>query len=620
VQPTAIATEQRRRGLSWIVVAAVATVSALLSLPLAFVHLREKPLTPALVRFQVLAPGPDIAVGGTYVSPDGRRIAFSATGPDGRNVLWVRTLDSLDSRSIAATEGFESPPFWSPDSRFIAFEAAGKLRKVEASGGPAQTICDVPDLWRGGAWSREGVIIFGTGTQGLMRISEGAGIVSPLTKLDFSRRELFHMSPVFLPDGRHFLYVPPSTGDSGGIYIGSLDEKPDQQNPKRLVATGSSVIYAPSLGSGSVSSRIGHILFVREGTLMAQAFDVGRLKLAGEAVPIAENFSDTGFPRYSVSTTGVLAYNTGGFRGGNPDTQLTWFDRSGKTLGTLGGPGHYNTLSLSPDGTRVVFSRTSSQAGETSGRPPNYDLWIHEFSRNTSTQITFDPTINWQAVWSADGSRIIFASDRDGPFNLYQKDSSGAGKEDLHFKSSDGKMPYDWSPDGRFLLYVNTTGLRGKLWFLPLAGDDRKPAPYLETDANESHARFSPDGRYVAYTSNTSGVNDVYVQPFPLASTGKWKIGNGSQPHWRRDGKELFYLSNDSKLMAVDTTTNPAFQVGAPKVLFTVPIWGGARFVTRYDVTGDGKRFLVNALTSETTASASTPITVVLNWQAGLKK
>jgi hypothetical protein len=424
----------RHRRWPWILVAAVTTVAALVSLPLAFVHYHEKPTAPELARFEIPAPGSGTAVGGAYVSPDGRRIAISATGPDGRNAIWVRSLDSFDARPLAATEGFTTPPVWSPDSQFIAFEVAGKLRKVEVSGGPAQTICDVPELWRGGSWSREGVIIFGTGTQGLMRVSDAGGMVSLLTKLDSSRRELFHTSPTFLPDGRHFIYLRGSTGESGGIYLGSLDAQPDQQNSKRLIATQSSAIFAPP-GPGSVNSRIGHILFVREGALMAQALDVRHLALAGAAVPIGENLSDSGIPRYSASTTGVLVYNTGGIGSGSPTTKLTWFDRSGKILGTVGEPGQYNTVALSPDETRVAFSRMSSQARETSGRPPNYDLWVHEFARNTSTQITFDPAINWQAVWSADGSRIVFASDRDGPFNLYQKDSSGAGKEDLFFKS-----------------------------------------------------------------------------------------------------------------------------------------------------------------------------------------
>jgi Tol biopolymer transport system component len=235
-------------------------------------------------------------------------------------------------------------------------------------------------------------------------------------------------------------------------------------------------------------------------------------------------------------------------------------------------------------------------------------------------KLTVDPNTNWQAVWSADGSRIVFASNRNGPFDLYEKVSSGAGKEDPLLKSEEGKFPYDRSPDGRFLLYVITSiGLRGKLWYLPLTGDDRKPVRYLQTDANESHARFSPDGRFVAYTSDAAGVSDVYVQPFPVPSGGKWKIGSGSQPHWRRDGKELFYISGDSKVMAVDVTTTPAFKAGTPKALFAAPIMAGARFVSRCDVTADGKKFLITTVPEESNSAAS-PITVVLNWEAGLKK
>jgi Tol biopolymer transport system component len=225
------------------------------------------------------------------------------------------------------------------------------------------------------------------------------------------------------------------------------------------------------------------------------------------------------------------------------------------------------------------------------------------------------------AAWSPSGSSVIFSSNRDGRSNLYQKPASGAGKEDLLLKSEDEKFPYDWSRDGRFLLYVGAaTGLKGSIWFLPLTGDDRKPVQYLLTDANESHARFSPDGRFVAYTSDAARVNDVYVQPFPVASSGKWKIGSGSQPRWRRDGRELFYISGDSKVMAVDVTTTPAFKVGTSKVLFAAPIWSGARFVSRYDVTADGQKFLINALPAETDSTGSAPITVVLNWEAGLKR
>jgi len=580
----------------------------------------EKPPAPEVVRFQVPAPGPFGSFDRASVSPDGRRIAFSATGRDGHSVVWVRALDSLESRTLPGTEDVIAPMLWSPDSRFLAFCVPGKLKKVEVAGGPPQTLCDVPELWRGGAWSRQGVIIFAAGNFSpvLMRVSETGGVPSPLTKLDSARREAFHGGVSFLPDGRHFVYSRSSSIESG-VYIGSLDAKPEQQSTKRLLATRSEATYAPSTDRAGVNSGMGHLLFVRDSSLVAQPFDSRRQELLGEAVPIAENLAENlsfGHKRFSVSTTGVLTYQSGGT---GMNTRLTWFDRTGKTLGTIGEPGPYNTVALSPDGTRIAFSRVSTLSG--SSGIPSTDLWVHQFARNTSTKITFDPAVNWQAVWTADGSRIVFASSQNGPFDLYQKVSSGAGKEELVLKSEEAKYPYDWSPDGRFLLYVAVgTGLRGSLWYLPLTGDDRKPVRYLQSDANESHARFSPDGRFVAYTSNAAGASDVYVQPFPEASRGKWKIGSGSQPHWRRDGRELFYISPDSKVMAVDVGTAPAFKAGTPKALFTAPIWAGARFVSRYDVTDDGKKFLMTTVPEESNSAASAPITVVLNWEAGLKK
>ena len=571
------------------------------------------------MRFQISAPEPGGNISEGDVSPDGRRIAFLARSRDGHSALWVRPLDSLDSRSLAVTEGVITSLFWSPDSRFIAFVVAGKLKKVDVAGGPPQSVCDVPEIWNGGAWSREGVIIFGSGGlggQGLMRVSETGGIASPLTRLDASRQEVFHAGPSFLPDGRHFVYLRASSTDNSGIFIGSLDAKPEKQNSKRVLAIRSVAVYAPATDRALINSGIGHLLFVREGSLMAQDFDSRRQELAGDAVPIAENLSGINLARFSVSTTGVLVYQPGGR---SPITRLTWFDRTGKTLGTIGEAGPYNTVALSPDGTRLAYSRLRKEQG---GRGlPDTDLWVHEFARNTSTQFTFDPSLNWMAVWSANGSHIIFSSNRGGPSNFYQKLASGASKEDLLLKSEDDKFPYDWSPDGRFLLYVTiATGLRGSLWFLPLTGDDRKPVQYLQTGANESHARFSPDGRFVAYTTDAAGVSEVYVQPFPVASGDKWTIGSGSQPRWRRDGRELFYISGDSKVMAVDVTTTPTFKASTPKVLFAAPIWSGARFVSRYDVTADGKKFLINALPAETAPTAAAPVTVVLNWEAGLKR
>ena len=606
----------------WPMVAGVATLALA---ALGFIHVREKaPVAPEPVRFQIPAPEKGNFTFGAYVSPDGRRMAFPVRGPDGRIALWVHSLGSLESRALAGTEGAAAPVFWSPDSRFIAFGVQGKVKKVDASGGPPQTVCDLSGLWRGGGWSRDGVIVFGVSGKGLMRVSDAGGAASPLTTVDSSRQETSHSGPAFLPDGRHFVYHRNSTAENSGIYLGSLDAKPEQQSSKRLVTTTSNVAYAPSPNPPLGDAGLGYLLFVREGSLMAQAFDARRLELAGEAVPIAENLADIGVPFFSVSTTGVLAYRTGA-GSAYPALQLTWFDRAGKILGTVGEPGQYNTLALSPDGARVAFSRNDPQAAGKGGAGTgggNTDIWLYEFSRGASTRLTFDPGLDWFAVWSPDGSRIVFSSDRDGPNNLYQKASSGAGNEEALLKSNETKYADDWSPDGRFLAYG--LGREAGLWLLPLTGDDRKPRPYLETESG-SQARFSPDGRYVAYTSNQSGKNEVYVRPFPTASGGKWMIskGGGNQPHWRRDGKELFYISADSKMMAVEVAgASGTFQSGIPKALFAAPVWGGgtASNTTRYDVTPDGKKFLINSVPAETTPGASSPITVVLNWQAGLKK
>jgi eukaryotic-like serine/threonine-protein kinase len=513
----------------------------------------------------------------------------------GRQSLWLRPLDALDAQQLAGTEGGVSP-FWSPDGRSIGFIAAGKLKKLDISGGPAQTLSDAVSV--GGAWNRDGVIVFSrSATEGLYRIPAAGGTPEPLTTLDKSRNEYTHAWPHFLPDGRHFLYVAgASPPEQSAIFLGSLDSK----QTRLLLGVESSVSYAPP----------GYLLYALEGTLVARPFDADRLELTGEAVPVVKQIGFTlGNARahFSVSETGTLLYRP------NPaaaDTQLVWFDRAGKQLGTAGAAGHYSDIRLSPDGKRVAFQRLDTERGAS-------DIWLMELARGTPSRLTFDPANDGDAVWSPDGVRVVFSSMREGLPNLYQKLSSGAGGEELLLKSDEAKFATDWSPDGRHVLYHAMSRQSYDLWVLPLFGE-RRPEPFVRTDFQESSGRFSPDGRFVAYVSNESGRYEVYVQSFP-ASGGKWQVSNGggASPRWRRDGRELFYLSADGKLMSVEVDgSSDRFEAGVPAPLFE-PRVGAISGDSPYDVAADGRRFLVKVPVGE---NAPAPVTVVLNWTADLKR
>ena len=461
-------------------------------------------------------------------------------------------------------------PFWSPDSNSLGFWTEGKLKKLEASRGSPHTLCDVPGTFHGGAWSQDGVIVFGRTGAGLWQVPADGGTPVPLTKLDPVRQEVEHAFPSFLPDGRHFFYLRVSINpEISGIFVGSLDAKPEQQSSQQITATQQEAIYVPS----AESSKNGYLLFMREETLVAQPFDTARMNLAGKTVPILEQVAGAeevgingGYAFFSASSNGVLAFRGGSFA----NTRLTWYDRQGTVVGMAGEPGQYSDVALSPDGTRVAVRLAGPRMVGKAGQWGNIDIWLHELDRGISTRFTFDPAAEGMPVWLPDGSSIVFYSNRDGPNNLYQKPSSGAGNEEALLKSGEDKSPYDWSPDGRFLLYATRsqgTGL--DLWVLPLAGDNRKPSLYLKTEFNEGQARFSPDGRFVAYTSNESGKSEVYVRPFPSPSGGKWMVstGGGFQPRWRRNGKELFYVSADAMLMAVGVNLSPGIQSRYPQGL-----------------------------------------------------
>ena len=601
------APQPARRPLPWIgATAALAVVSTAL-LALAVVHFRETPPEAPPVRFQIPAPEKASFRVPPAISPDGRRVAFVAAVEGGQSRLWVRPLGSLEAQPLPGTDDAYFL-FWSPDSRFIGFSAQGKLKKVEVSGGPPQTLCDSPPFVSG-AWSRQGVIVFGTSRGRLFRVAAAGGAAGPLTTLDPSRQEEAHHEPFFLPDDRHFLYfIRAGAAEHSGVYLGAVDARADSKDRRRLLGADSHAEYAPPL-----DGRLGHLLFVRENTLMAQPFDARKLQLAGEPFPVAERVGAfVGHGAFSVSDTGVLAWREGA---GGLRTQLTWFDRDGKKLATVGKPGYYQNVALSPDGRQAAGEHAPDQV-------TNRDIWLFDLARDIPSRFTFHAAIDSMPVWSPDGGRIVFSSGRDGPLNLYQKISSGAGNETALLQSNTAKTPFDWSRDGRFLVYASQDPkTRLDLWVLPMTGDRAQrapPAPYLQTEFDESQGQFSPDGKWMAYTSNESGVAQVYVQPFPAAG-GKRQISSegGFQPRWRGDGRELFFLAPGGVLMSAEIRAAPKFESSVPKRLFQTQMFSQTLNFHRYAVTPDGKRFLMIATTEET---ASAPITVVQNWLAGVKR
>jgi serine/threonine protein kinase len=605
VLASAIPPTQRRSKRSSVAMI-VCAILALALVLLGFFHFSERSLETPVVRFEVVPPG-NAAFGETVrLSPDGKHLAFIANGPNGTNQLWIRSLDTVQSKALPGTDGAVPAFFWSPDSKSIAYATFGNtLKRVDISGGPPQTILELGASYRGGAWSdgppEARTIIVGSTGRGLIQMPATGGMPKPLTVRDTGE----HSAPVFLPGQRNFLYDRTAhDNEPEGIYIGSLDIPAEQQSSKRLFASDSGPMYAPI-----PNSPVGYILFRRETALMAQAFDADRLALVGEQILLAEGIMPGLGPTFSASGNGVLSFRTGVAQ----RRTLSWFERSGTLLKTTGDPADYNLVSLSPDGTQVAVSRIDSG---------NTDVWINEIEQGNTRRLTFDSAAESYPVWSPNGSEIIFASDRNNS-TLVRKAASGAGPDQTVYSSNDLKYAQDWSRDGQFLLYSVGTTSNFDLWMLQLGP---KPAPqkYIATEFTESQGRFSPDGRYVAYSSNASGRNEVYVQTFPNPSQGKWMISvnGGSAPRWRSDGKELFYISADSKIMAVDVSTTPTFaKQSAPKVLFSAPIYGGGTTtnVTRYDVTPDGQRFLINTERSQSPTEIN-PITVILNWPALLKR
>ena len=577
----------------------IAGILALATLTMAALYFirQPKPETRS-IKLLVLPPEKTFLMAGQppIISPDGKTLAFVAMDVSGSAFLYVRPLDSLVARPL---EGSESAymPFWSPDSRSLGFFAKGKLKRVDLAGGQPTTLANATNA-RGGAWSRDGVIIYcPVPPSPLMRVSASGGEPTPINSDNLLQGGASRWLPFFLPDGRHYLYVARMAGSEREVRVGVLDSN----ESKSLLNAYSNAVYAPP----------GYLLYRRESTLVAHRFDADKLELMGEPIPIAEDvgFDATSYQGYfSASEDGVVVHHSGSAG----LTQLTWVDRTGKQLGLIGEPADQGDLELSPDDSRLAFRRVDNRTGSIS-------LWLIDIARGMPSRFTFEKTTDFSPIWSPDGGRIVFSSLRDGPPNLYQKVSSSAGNDEPLIKSLTAKISFDWSRDGRYILYgVVDPKTSWDLWTLSL-DDPSKPVPFLQTNFDERGAKFSPNGRWVAYESNESGANEVCVRAFPVTA-GKWQISitGGEQPRWRRDGKELFYISTDRKLMSVEVNTDGAtFEHRAPTVLFGTRVGGIDTPGDYYSVTADGQRFVLNNLVAE---AANTPITVVLNWTVDLKR
>ena len=582
-----------RAWLPW----AIATFVLLALMPMNVLHYLETPPPQPVIIATLLPPeNADFDFNGTYplpaISPDGTRIVFGARQKGGRAQLWLRRLDSQTAQPLPGTEG-AGLPFWSPDSRWIGFGQGSKLKKIDIQGGPPVPVTDLPADFRGGSWNSEGVIVFGVLNNGpLLRVAASGGMAVAASSGQS------HRYPWFLPDGRHFLYATNQAGDMP-VQVGSLDEP--AESGKVVAQAHSPAVYAQ-----------GHLLFLRENTLMAQPFDAVRLETTGEAMPVAEGVPSFTQPLrlggFAVSPAGLLTFLSGT---NGEQAQLLWKDRFGKVLGNLGERiPIIGNVAISPDQKSAAVGFGTVQ-----------DLWIYDAARGLPTRFTFDPAIDREPVWSPDGKTLYFVSARGkGNFNVYRKASNGTGAEELLLEDAVDKSPTSFSPDGRLLLYSrNDPKTSSDIWILPLTqeagGAKPEPRVFLQTPFNEARPQFSPDGQWVAYESNESGQREVYAAPLP-GPGGKRQIssGGGVKPRWRKDGKEIFYHTEEGQLMAAEVIArNGTLEVGKVQKLFDGI--GNIRGYL-YDVSADGQRFLV----ADEGAATARPLTLLQNWTATLRK
>ncbi len=589
----------RRNRLRLAVIAAMALTAVLLTAMTLYQSRHRDAALADSVSFPVYSPeGTRFPRGGVdmAISPDSGRLVFVAIGNDGRNRLWVRDFNVVAPRLLDGTEGAERP-FWSPDGRSIGFFAEGKLKRIDRAGGAAQVLCSSSIWVGGGTWSRDGIILFSTTGLPLQRIPETGGVPKPVTTLDGSRREFSHARPMFLPDGRRFLYLALSDNpEESAIYQGSVDSPQVRR-----------VLQAES-GAGIAGS---YLLHFSSRSLVAQRYDADRASVTGEAITIADGIESDSPLRsggFFGLTDSVLAY-----RSASPDSHLVWFDRAGTRVGTFPTVADYQHPSLSPDDRTLAIEKTDPTT-------KRHTVWLLDTSRGLTSRLVSDPRGAHNPVWSPDGRQISFSSNRLGGLDVFRIPADGSGGDSLvlNLNATWAVVVTDWSTDGRLLLCERHRGGQSDLWTVPVDAPSQG-VPLLTTSADERQARLSPDMRWMAYSSNESGRHEVYVRRFP-GGEGKWQVSTdgGAQPEWRRDGRELFYLAPDGTLKAATVTrADTVFATGPPQRLFDTGI--RASFVDRrnqYVVTRDGQRFLVNVSAED---ENSAPITVVLNWQARLK-
>ncbi len=568
------ATAAKTNRWPWVLVAATTA----LAIAVAIFPIRKTSETPLPAKFEVSPPpgGRVTPIGGSAISPDGRTLAYMATDEKGVTMLYLRPIDSLQARALPGTEA-AGRPFWSPDSKSLGFVASGKLKRVDAAGGVPIALCDTPAA-RGGTWNEEGLILFADRSMGLGIISSGGRTPTLVTKINQAAGELNHYYPQFLPGGKEFLYlVRHKDAAKQGIYWGSLDGKP----PVRIIHSEFNGLY---------DAHSGHLLYIQgDGVLTACKLELNPPRLTGDPVvviPAVGGVSANGYAQFSISNNGTLFYGQGTVR---RNRRFEWWDRTGKLLESVGQAAEIpNDYSMSPDGSRIAFA---------SGRFP-MDVWIMPFASSIATRLTFSGGRNSQ--WSPDGKHVYYTNDG----NIYKRAADGSGSEVL---LAQGNSVTSVSPDEKYLLFG-----RGDIFLLPLEGE-KKPTPYLQTKFLESDAVFSPDGRWVAYSSDESGKFEIYIQGFP-ERRGKWQVSaeGGSLPHWRADGKELYWTGNDRRtVMAAPIELQAAgVKAGRTEQLFRSPLV----------LSRDGKRFLVIAAEEDGEQPTNLPMVVVEHWAAGLGK